>query len=74
MRTTSYNPSVLEQQFAKAFAALRSQLQEQLDGVEITNMTTRLDKDNPDVVVEVKDADGDPHELVINFIQRPDQF
>jgi len=72
MKTQHYNPSPLEQTFAEALLALKSNIEEQLGGTKITGANAVLDSDNPLVHFELKDADGDQHEIVIKVIQRID--
>ena len=73
MKTTKYNPSDLEVAFARALAALKGQLEQQLAGQTITHIDNHIEKDNPLVRFMLKDTDGDAHELVIKVIQKPDQ-
>jgi len=72
MKTSAYNPSAIEVAFCQALSDLQSQLAEKM-GMEITSMTSNTKKDNPDVVIHLKDSDGDMHELVVSAIQRPDK-
>ncbi|MEM9673141.1 MAG: hypothetical protein AAF992_11135 [Bacteroidota bacterium] len=72
MKTQHYNPSPLEQTFAEAILALKTQIQEQLTGTKITGTKAVLDADNPLVHFEIEDAEGDQHEIVIKVIQRID--
>lgn len=73
MRTDSYNPSRLEVEFAEALAELKDQLQEKLSIFEITAINKQTGLDNPTVNFQLKDKDGDKHEVVIRIIQKPDQ-
>ncbi|WP_242919430.1 hypothetical protein [Pontibacter liquoris] len=73
MRTTHYNPSKLEVDFAKAIEALAPQLLTKLDpGEEVINIEAVHDCDNPRVIYKLKDKEGDLHEVVVQIIQRPD--
>ncbi len=73
MKTTSYNPSPLEVDLAKGLCELQSQLEQHLDGNKIETIENKIQQDNPMVVLKTQDQDGDPHEIVIKIIQRPDQ-
>lgn len=72
MKTQSYNPSQIELDFSEALLALQDQLQKILPQYQLVEMKIRANKDNPDVLVKLTDSDSDKHELVINFIQKPD--
>lgn len=74
MRTISYNPSPIEVDFAEAFEALQMELQKKLDGLTIVKIENEITADNPLIRFYVKDKDGDPHEVVIKVIQKPDKF
>jgi hypothetical protein len=74
MRTTHYNPSTLEVDFAKAFKELAPQLESKLGSGEVIDIISRYDIDNPIVIYKVKDKEGDLHEIVVQIIQRPDSL
>jgi hypothetical protein len=74
MKTSSYNPSSLEVDFANALQILREQLEKHLLNNHITNVENHLGKDNPMVKFSLVDTDGDPHEIVVRIIQIPDKF
>jgi len=74
MKTTSYNPSRLEVDLANGLCQLQSELEKYLDGNKIGEIENRIEQDNPMVILKTQDSDGDPHEIVIKIIQRPDQF
>jgi hypothetical protein len=74
MKTSTYNPSALEIDFANALQALRDQIQTHLSSNQITHVENHLGKDNPMVKFSLVDKDGDPHEIVIRIIQIPDKF
>jgi hypothetical protein len=74
MKTSSYNPSQLETDFANALYILQKDLQKHLHGHEITHVETQLKRDNPMIKFNLVDKDGDPHEVVIRIIQIPDKF
>ena len=74
MKTTAYNPSRIEVDFSNAVQDLRGLLQAELkDHYNITGIVPFNNKDNPYLVLSLIDEDGDAHELVISFIQRPDK-
>lgn len=74
MKTTSYNPSPLEVEFANALHDICGQLEERLDDLKINNVEFDIEADNPFVKFYLKDQDDDPHEVVIKIIQLPDKF
>ncbi|MDX5418177.1 MAG: hypothetical protein LPK09_03095 [Hymenobacteraceae bacterium] len=75
MRTTHYNPSKLEVNFAKAFKDLTPQLEDKLDeGEQVVNIESIHNADNPMVIFKLKDREGDMHEVVVQIIQRPDSI
>ena len=74
MKTDSYNPSRLEVEFADALAELKDQLQEKLSVFEITHIEKQTKLDNPIVNFELKDSDGDKHQVVIRIIQKADNL
>jgi hypothetical protein len=74
MKTSSYNPSPLEVDFANALHILQEQIEKHLQGNKIVNVESNLNRDNPMVKFSMVDGDGDPHEIVIRIIQIPDKF
>ena len=74
MKTTTYNPSPLEVDFANALFILQKEIQKHLLDNQIINVETQLKKDNPMVKFSLLDKDGDPHEIVVRIIQIPDKF
>lgn len=74
MKTSSYNPSPLEIDFANALQILREQIQKHLLNNQITRVENFLGKENPMVKFNLVDSDGDPHEIVVRIIQIPDKF
>ena len=73
MKTIHYNPSLLEIEFAKIIADLREEIQKKSAVNTIVDITNNSTKDNPNLVLKLEDKDGDKHELIIQFIQRPDE-
>lgn len=74
MKTSAYNPSPIEVDFANALLQLQPEIEKHLNGNKITNVETHLKKDNPMVKFNLLDKDGDPHEIVVRIIQIPDKF
>lgn len=74
MKTSIYNPSPLEVDFANALFILQEQIQKHLHDNEVINVESNLKQDNPTVKFKLLDKDGDPHEIVIRIIQIPDKF
>ncbi|MEQ8927829.1 MAG: hypothetical protein RLO81_18575 [Fulvivirga sp.] len=74
MKTTNYNPSNLEVQFARAIEDLQDQIEKNLPDNDIISVENRIAEDNPLVKFYLLDKDGDPHEMVVKIIQTPDKF
>jgi hypothetical protein len=74
MKTLSYNPSVLEVQFAQSILNLQNQLEDHIVDCKIVNVENKINNDNPMLLFQVVDKDGDKHEIVIKIIQRPDKI
>lgn len=74
MKTTSYNPSSLEVDFANALTILQKEIEKHLQYNQITNIEPNLSRDNPMVKFSLVDKDGDPHEIVVRIVQIPDKF
>jgi hypothetical protein len=74
MKTAAYNPSSLEVDFANALIILQKDIQKHLQGNQIVNIESNINRDNPMVKFSLVDKDGDPHEIVVRIIQIPDKF
>ena len=74
MKTSSYNPSPLEIDFANALQILREQIEPHLLDNKIVNVDNQHAKDNPVVKFQLVDKDGDAHEIVVRIIQIPDKL
>lgn len=74
MKTTSYNPSSLEVDFANALTILQKDIEKHLQNNQITHIEPNLTRDNPMVKFSLIDKDGDPHEIVVRIVQIPDKF
>lgn len=74
MKTTTYNPSPLEVDFANALYILQDQIQKHLHDNEVISVESDIKQDNPLVKFKLLDKDGDPHEIVVRIIQIPDKF
>lgn len=74
MKTAAYNPSSLEVDFANALIILQKDIQKHLQGNQIVNVESNINRDNPMVKFSLVDKDGDPHELVVRIVQIPDKF
>jgi hypothetical protein len=73
MKTIHYNPSLIEIEFAKIIADLREEIQKKSAVNTIVDIINNSTKDNPNLVLKLEDKEGDKHELIIQFIQRPDE-
>ncbi len=74
MKTSSYNPSPLEVDFANALYVLQKEIEKNLHDNQIIHVESQIRRDNPMVKFSLLDKDGDPHEVVIRIIQIPDKF
>jgi len=74
MKTEHYNPSQLEVEFSYALSEVQKQLEEYLTHNSILKVENRIQEDNPMILFHLEDKDGDPHEIVVQVIQRPDKF
>lgn len=72
MKTTNYNPSPIEVEFAKVISELKDVIQEKAPQYQITEVVNNSRLDNPQVIFTLVDQDGDKHELLMKFIQRAD--
>ena len=74
MKTGNYNPSVFEVNLATAILECKEEIQKKLrDNMKIVDTDEMLNQDNPLVIFQIQDEDGDQHEVVVKVIQRPDQ-
>ena len=74
MKTSAYNPSPIEVDFANALYVLQKELEKNLKDNQIINVESHIKRDNPMVKFSLLDKDGDPHEVVVRIIQIPDKF
>lgn len=74
MKTKYYNPSQLEIDLANAIEQVKPQIEENLPGHKIINIENKNQQDNPQLTFNLKDEDGDQHQLVIRLIQKPDRL
>jgi len=74
MKTEHYNPSTLEVELTHQLAKLTSDFEAGLSSNKIIEISSSLNMDNPRSIVKTKDDDGDPHEIVLKIIHRPDKF
>ena len=74
MKTGNYNPSVFEVNLASAILECKEEIQKKLkDNMKIVDTAEMLNQDNPLIIFQIQDEDGDQHEVVVKVIQRPDQ-
>jgi hypothetical protein len=74
MKTSSYNPSALEVDFANALYVLQKEIEKNLHDNQVIHVESQIRRDNPMVKFSLLDKDGDPHEVVVRIIQIPDKF
>ena len=74
MKTTTYNPSPIEVDFANVLHQLQDKIGTNLSDNEVIKVENNLTDDNPTMKFFLLDRDGDPHEIVLKIIQVPDKF
>ncbi len=74
MKTSTYNPSPLEVDFANALYILQKDIEKHLQGNKIVHVESNIKRDNPMIKFNLMDKDGDQHEIVVRIIQIPDKF
>jgi len=74
MRTEHYNPSQLEVEISYGLTELAKQLENYLTHNTVVKVENKIKEDNPMLLFHLVDKDGDPHEIVVKVIQRPDNF
>ena len=74
MKTSSYNPSSIEVEFANILNQLQDKIGAQLEDNDVIKVENNIHADNPSVKFYLLDNDGDPHEVVLKIIQTPDKF
>ena len=72
MITTSYNPSKLELEIGEVIQSLQGEINTRLKGNTVESITIDKNKDNPNLLINLVDSDGDKHEVVLKLIQRSD--
>jgi hypothetical protein len=73
MKTTTYNPSAIEIELAKALVILQKEIEHKLDAKQITKISPDLSQDNPAVKITLVDKEGDAHDIVLKIVQLPDK-
>jgi hypothetical protein len=73
MKTSTYNPSPLEVDFANALYILQKDIEKHLQGNKIVHVESNIKRDNPMIKFNLMDKDGDQHEIVVRIIQIPDK-
>jgi hypothetical protein len=73
MKTTTYNPSAIEIELAKALVILQKEIEQKLDAKQITKISPDLSQDNPAVKITLVDKEGDAHDIVLKIVQIPDK-
>lgn len=74
MKTSTYNPSPIEVDFANSLFILQKDIEKHLQGNKIIHVESNIKRDNPMVKFNLLDKDGDQHEIVVRIIQIPDKF
>lgn len=74
MKTSTYNPSPLEVDFANALYILQKDIEQHLQGNKIVHVESNIKRDNPMIKFNLMDKDGDQHEIVVRIVQIPDKF
>lgn len=74
MKTEHYNPSQLEVELSYGLTEITGELEKYLTHNKIVKVENKIKEDNPMLLFHLLDSDGDPHEIVVKIIQRPDKF
>ncbi|GJM29115.1 MAG: hypothetical protein DHS20C17_17500 [Cyclobacteriaceae bacterium] len=74
MKTEHYNPSQLEVEISYGLTELAKEMEKFLTHNKVVKVENKIKEDNPMLVFQLVDSDGDPHEVVVKIIQRPDSF
>ena len=74
MKTENYNPSQLEVEFSYGLTEIKGEIEKYLTHNKIVGVENKIKEDNPMLLFHLVDSDGDPHEIVVQVIQRPDKF
>ena len=74
MKTITYNPSKIEVDFANVLEGLSKEIEAKLPDNRVVAIDNNINKDNPALIFHLEDTDGDPHEIVLKIIQKPDSF
>lgn len=74
MKTEHYNPSQLEVEISYGLTEMADNLGKYLTHNKVVKVENKIKEDNPMLLFHLVDSDGDPHEVVIKIIQRPDNF
>lgn len=72
MKTSNYNPSILEVRLTQVLKQMRNEINARMDGFKVYQIDDHPDRDNPDLHLHIEDSDGDRHVLVLKVIQKPD--
>jgi hypothetical protein len=70
MKTSTFNPSPIELEFAQAITDLQTEIQKKIKSNKIIDIQNNYNSDNPTLTFKLEDSEGDRHELVMRFIQR----
>ena len=73
MKTTVYNPSLIETEIANAMVSLQKEIEKHLKDKSISQVSADLTQDNPSVKLTIVDNDGDHHEVIVKIVQIPDK-
>jgi len=74
MKTTIYNPSPIETELANALVGVRKEIESQLKNLSIHHASANVSQDNPSVMFNIVDQDGDHHEVIVKVVQIPDKL
>lgn len=74
MKTEHYNPSQLEVELSYGLTEITRELEKYITHNKIVKVENKIKEDNPMLLFHLLDSDGDPHEIVVKIIQRPDKF
>ena len=73
MITQNYNPSPIEVRFVEILCELKDEINKKLTNFDVLKIENNTQLDNPTIDFQLKDIDGDEHEVILKVIQKPDE-
>ncbi len=70
--TKDYNPRPNELNFVEVLCELNEEINKKLVDLDVYNIESNTNLDNPKIGFYLKDNDDDQHKIVLKIIQKPD--